>query len=520
MNDMSASLESMGIQGTGQRVKKPLSRKEKIEEELKLLEWHKMANDAAIKASLMQNKQLRESEPHAIPAHTDDDAKWMKKVIQQEHIKPLEVNKEFVLEYERREKENEERLTLQLERHIGTLQKLRGKLEAKAEMKQRTDEYRSWQREFHIKKNEVMLGKTLAEIESSKENKLPSTTAKRNVNGKKVGEGNPLQGVLESLNKLSDLENRITSLEKDNVYERMVQQERPSADRRTVLDFKKSRVVKGTDNNPGHGPMAVVYSMKPKQKSWQVNVPGLTKPAASKRGIPPMRGRGGDDDDDDDEGGGTFALTGIDAGGTGGGRTNPKLERARKLHDASAGQKGLRSRVQSKKGRQNDVKLGLKKHQEALSELNRRRNEQQIQRRPARGAAALAAGTGKGASSGMKSSNRHLNDFQKTKQNLQKRTSNLKKNLASTDPRGMRGAKSSRSAPAMSTVSGTGLNNNTRRMPNIRGGNGNGASVTRRTNQPTRRGMGSTQNGGPSTAPAVGGVGGIRALRNKRQNNA
>ena len=106
MNDMSASLESMGIQGTGQRVKKPLSRKEKIEEELKLLEWHKMANDAAIKASLMQNKQLRESEPHAIPAHTDDDAKWMKKVIQQEHIKPLEVNKEFVLEYERREKQD------------------------------------------------------------------------------------------------------------------------------------------------------------------------------------------------------------------------------------------------------------------------------------------------------------------------------------------------------------------------------------------------------------------------------
>ena len=32
-----------------------------------------------------------------------------------------------------------------------------------------------------------------------------------------------LNGVLDSLNKLADLENRITSLEKDNVYERMVQ---------------------------------------------------------------------------------------------------------------------------------------------------------------------------------------------------------------------------------------------------------------------------------------------------------
>ena len=77
-------------------------------EELKLLEWHKMANDSAIKAALMQNKVLKTAEVDTEPVHSEDDARWMKKVIQQEHIKPLEVNKKFVLDYEAKEKENED----------------------------------------------------------------------------------------------------------------------------------------------------------------------------------------------------------------------------------------------------------------------------------------------------------------------------------------------------------------------------------------------------------------------------
>ena len=40
------------LQGKPGLVKKPQSRKEHIEAELKLLEWHKLANEAAIKVSL------------------------------------------------------------------------------------------------------------------------------------------------------------------------------------------------------------------------------------------------------------------------------------------------------------------------------------------------------------------------------------------------------------------------------------------------------------------------------------
>ncbi len=43
-----------------------------------------------------------------------NDAKWIKRVIQQEHVKPLEVAKDYVLEYEKREQQNAERLTEQV----------------------------------------------------------------------------------------------------------------------------------------------------------------------------------------------------------------------------------------------------------------------------------------------------------------------------------------------------------------------------------------------------------------------
>ena len=492
-SDLGEASSALGLIGSGPRPKKVLSRKEKIEEELKLLEWHKMANDAAIKASLMQNKQLKTAMPHAIPVHTDEDAKWIKTVIQQEHIKPLEVSKDYVLEYERREKENEARLTAQVERHIGTLQKLRSKLEAKAEMKQRTDEYRQWQRTFNHKKQEVMLGKTLAEIEDvdvTKENigNKPTLMPTKKGHAKPASE---LSNVLESLNKLSELETRITTLEKDNVYERMVQAERPSADRRTVLDFKKSRTVKGPEDQPGKGPKAVVYSMRPKQKSWQVEVPGITKPRSR---IPPMQDRR-DISDFDDEGGGTFALTGIDER-VAERSQNPKLDRAKKLHEATAGQKSLRGRVQAKKGRLAEKVSGIKRHEEALNELNKRRNEQQIQKRAPRSMHAS-----KGASAGIKSKNIHLNEFQKTKDQFRNRTDKLKR---TGDARMNRASKT---APAMSGTGtvGAGKSSMTRR-------------VTDKTPQRRSKG-GLSSHEGPSTAPAaaVGGIGGIRALRNKRQ---
>ena len=497
VDEESSAFPSRGGRPTG-KSRKPLTRKEKIMEELKLLEWHKMANDAAIKAALMQNKTLKHTEVDTEPVHSEDDARWMRKVIQQEHIKPLEVNKQFVLEYEAKEKENEERLTAQVERHINTLSKLRGKLEEKATMKRTSDEYRSWQRDFYEKKTAVMSGKTIQDMEEEERVRTAELEAqgvkpkKRAVSQKKNTE---LSNVLESLDKLAELENRITTLEKDNVYERMIQAEKPSADRRTVLDFKKGRVpARGGGPTKGNNlaPMSITYNVQPKTKSWQVPVKGITK---QRGGGPSARGKsstlGGGSGD------GTF-LTGMDD--TGEGVSNARLRKARANFDSSAGQKNLRGRVQNKKTRIREEVTGARKHQQALSELNRRRNEQQIQKRPARGAAA------RGAASGVRTKNHHLQDFQNQKSKFKKRTENIRNGRGG-------GMASGRGFQSRTAPTGNTLGRDSKRVPKTT----TAGNMTRRTNAPRKRGGG--DQGLDQEGLAVGGVSGIRALRQKGSNN-
>ena len=81
------SHSSMGLTGRksgGNNASKTIqhtqTRAEKIQAELKLLEWHKLANDAALKAALMQTKTLRSEIPQVKAKHVADDAKWIKKV--------------------------------------------------------------------------------------------------------------------------------------------------------------------------------------------------------------------------------------------------------------------------------------------------------------------------------------------------------------------------------------------------------------------------------------------------------
>jgi hypothetical protein len=398
------------------RARKPLTRKEKINEELKLLEWHKMANDAAIKAALMQNKQLKDAVPDVAPLHSEDDARWMRKVVQEEHIKPLEVNKEYVLEYERREKENEERLTAQVERHIDTLQNLRKKLEEKQSMKSRIDEYRSWKRGYSNTKQGVMAGKTLKDI-AREEEEAKMKLSKQNTGPvkqaewvKKANKPTELSNVLDSLNKLAELETRITSLETDNKYEQLKNQERPSADRRTIQEFKKARAPMK------EGPMAVTYEMRTKQKSWQVKLPANKRNKTQPGRQPSNSTRGAGNS-------GTFLTGGDDDYGDGDPAFEARVQKKKINMGASQGQQNLRSRIQTKKIRMREQQVGRKKHESALGELNRRRNEQQIQKRPRRGTQGASGAAKKGISSGVRTNNRHMADFQKQKNNFRDRKS-------------------------------------------------------------------------------------------------
>jgi polyhydroxyalkanoate synthesis regulator phasin len=277
-----------------------------------------MANAAAIKGALLQTKSLKtpsvasatstgRETPKVAPFQLEEDSKWIKRVIQQEHIKPLEVSKDFVLEYERKEKENSERLSNQVDRHISTLKQLRMKLESRHDLKSRTEEYRQWQRDFLPKKHAVMLGKTVDELETGNNNSFITSSSpttrqgqgggkstrqeldeindelmNRTLNRSSTGGGGhqssqELSNVLDSLSKLADLEKRISSLEKENKYDQLVTLESPTAGQRTKheFEFRKKRTqieeinagdnaVISSNTNKG-GPMGMVYEIRPKK---------------------------------------------------------------------------------------------------------------------------------------------------------------------------------------------------------------------------------------------------------------
>jgi len=405
----------------GKVAKKSPTKAEAIEAELKLLEWHKMANDAAMKAALVQTKSMKSTGPstknNITPQFKEDDKKWMRKVINEENARPLEVSRDFVLDYERREHENSERLATQVEQHIHTLRNLRGKLEQRVDLKSRTDEYRDFQRDFRHKKNAVLEGKTVDEYSKSREMSTSATGGTPGPPTKKKP-ASDLSHVLNSLSRLSELENRISQLETGNIFDNLVEAEENPKVPESVhdVDFKKKRTL-GQSGGGKTGGMRVVYSVQPGRKAASIDP--LARGAArgtGARGINAIRqqnstrtGGGGGG------GGGTF-LTGMgDENPAEDRRERMRREQQMKLSQASNGQKNLRSRIQAKKVRGKEQTVGRQRHEEAMGELNRRKQElnRRQQQPPVRAT--------KGASAGVKSSNRHMQDFNNIKKGYQKR---------------------------------------------------------------------------------------------------
>lgn len=102
--------------------------------EIKLLHWHKLANEAALKAALLKTKKIKAEgggNARPVPATTtlampiEERATWMQQIIEEEQSKPLQVTKDFMSKYETNERENEGRLENEVAAHIRSLRNLR-----------------------------------------------------------------------------------------------------------------------------------------------------------------------------------------------------------------------------------------------------------------------------------------------------------------------------------------------------------------------------------------------------------
>lgn len=112
----------------------PSKTMDNLRAEIKLLHWHKLANEAALKAALLKTKKNKaqgvgSARPvlamSTLAMSIDERAAWMQQVIEEEKSKPLQVTKDFVSKYEEQERETEGRLDSEVAGHIRSLRNLR-----------------------------------------------------------------------------------------------------------------------------------------------------------------------------------------------------------------------------------------------------------------------------------------------------------------------------------------------------------------------------------------------------------
>ena len=112
----------------------PTKAMDNLRAEIKLLHWHKLANEAALKAALLKTRKIKArggGTSRPVPAMTtlsmptEERAAWMQQVIEEEQSKPLQVSKDFMCKYEEQERETEGRLDTEVAAHIRSLRNLR-----------------------------------------------------------------------------------------------------------------------------------------------------------------------------------------------------------------------------------------------------------------------------------------------------------------------------------------------------------------------------------------------------------
>ena len=105
---------------------------------MKLLHWHKLANEAALKAALIRTKRLRDKDKQVMSqSKAAEKAAWMQRVVEEEQMKPLEVTDDFIRQYEQQERAESEKLEAEVERHIKNLQQLKQNLTEREELTKR-----------------------------------------------------------------------------------------------------------------------------------------------------------------------------------------------------------------------------------------------------------------------------------------------------------------------------------------------------------------------------------------------
>lgn len=215
------SRTALSIATSRKAKERALSQTDELQQEMKLLNWHKLANEAALKAAIIKTNKIKREDSHLSKAmvHEDMEDKQLRiqQIIEEEQLRPLQVNSEFFRDFESKELRDETKLENDVQRHVLHLKKLKDTMAQREYLQRRRQKYREGMVELqrgnsrsnsvpkHHKSNQDE--DVQDQQQSKRHQRSNSMYSNRNDGGNKHAE------VICSLDKLMELEKRIRHLE-------------------------------------------------------------------------------------------------------------------------------------------------------------------------------------------------------------------------------------------------------------------------------------------------------------------
>ncbi|ETW01453.1 hypothetical protein H310_06967 [Aphanomyces invadans] len=235
-DDEEDRLQDMSATYTSRSKKGHASQLDEIKQEMKLLNWHKLANEAALKAALIKTKKLKREDARQFSlVDAEEHMERLQQIEEEENLKPLEVTAEFIRQYEEDERKQERRLEADVSRHINCLKKLKKMFEDREDIRRRHIQYREGKLALD---HGFPLQVTRDHLSSNQDDDAQRENAK--LTSRSSGNSNDVSRVLSSLDKLVELERRISSLEQDDIEPASAAVVAPLLKGSTTLKFTKT----------------------------------------------------------------------------------------------------------------------------------------------------------------------------------------------------------------------------------------------------------------------------------------
>lgn len=283
--------------GKSRAMSKPASQADELQQEMKLLNWHKLANEAALKAAIIKTNKIKKEDAHFASSLTleerEERAMRIQQIVEEEQLRPLEVNSEFFRDFEAKGQRDESKLDDDVQRHIQHLRRLKDTMAQKEDAQRRRRRFREKMQELTppaMASSRSVTKRAAGNQEEDAQQQRQQRTSAPNSVYQRIADTQQNRGranaeVVGSLDKLMELEKRIRHLEDAGLGADVFegddgQMNGGDYDQNGVLASSNVRFEKRKTAGGPHEPSRTMYAVKPgpsKMRSRDTLAPGAGK---------------------------------------------------------------------------------------------------------------------------------------------------------------------------------------------------------------------------------------------------